>query len=184
MNRMYDPSLSIGTDRLVLRPPTLADFDETSAMYGDAHVVRHLGGRAFTHEESWARLMRHVGHWQIFGFGFWVVRERQGGAYVGEVGFGEFRRDIHPSLEGSPEIGWVLAPFAQGRGYATEAALAVQEWTESRHGACRTVCIIATENAASIRVAAKCGYTEFTRTTYRNSPVILFERFVRPRHVT
>jgi RimJ/RimL family protein N-acetyltransferase len=179
VNRMYDPSLSVETDRLMLRLPTPADFDESSAMWGDAEIVRHIHERPFTREESWGRLMRYVGHWQIFGFGFWIVRERQGGAYVGEVGFGEMRRDVQPSFEGSPEIGWALASSAQGRGYATEAALAIQEWTDARHGARRTVCMIASQNAASIRVAVKCGYTEFARSNYRDSPVTLFERHTR-----
>ena len=145
-------------------------------MWGDADVVRYIGERPFTREESWGRLMRQVGHWQLFGFGFWVVREAQGEAYVGEVGFGDLRRNIEPSFEGFPEIGWALAPSAQRRGYATEAALAGREWMESRHGPRRTVCLIAAENTPSIRVATKCGYGEYARTTYKNSPVILLER--------
>jgi RimJ/RimL family protein N-acetyltransferase len=172
---MDDPS-DIDTERLTLRRPTLADFDDAVAMYADADVTRHLGGRTFTREECWMRLLRGVGHWQLFGFGFWVVRVRQSEQYVGEVGFGEFRRDIQPNYEGTPEIGWVLARSAHRQGYATESALAAHRWLEARHGACRTVCIIEPENAGSLRVAAKCGYTEFARTTYRNSTVILFER--------
>ncbi|HEY3776759.1 MAG TPA: GNAT family N-acetyltransferase [Rhizomicrobium sp.] len=173
---MKDPPRAIASARLVLRLPTLADFDESAAMYSDAGVVRHIGGRPFTREESWARLMRHVGHWHLMGYGFWVVRERIGGRFVGEVGFAEFRRDIEPRLEGTPEIGWVLSPDAHGRGYATEAASAGLGWFDRHAGKRRTVCMIEPENAASLRVAAKCGYSAFARTTYRNSSVMLLER--------
>ena len=41
------------TERLVLRVPTLDDFEESAAMWSDETVVRHIGGRPFTREESW-----------------------------------------------------------------------------------------------------------------------------------
>jgi RimJ/RimL family protein N-acetyltransferase len=175
MKQMDEQSV-IRTERLILRPPALADFDEITVVYGDADVVRHLGGRRFTREEAWARLMRHVGHWQLFGFGFWVVRHGQDGRYVGDVGLGYFRREIVPAYEDSPEAGWVLAPWAQHQGFATEAAQAAHDWLEQRFRPRRTVCIIEPENAGSIRVAEKCGYKEFARTTYKNSAITLFER--------
>ncbi|HEY6578632.1 MAG TPA: GNAT family N-acetyltransferase [Rhizomicrobium sp.] len=171
-----DRAVALDSERLALRAPTLDDFEESAAMWSDASVVRHIGGRPFTREESWARLMRHAGHWQLLGFGFWVVRERTGGRFVGEVGLAEFRRDIRPSFDGAFEIGWALSPSAQGRGYATEAALAALDWIGRRRGPARTVCIIEPENARSIGVATKCGYTEFARTMYKNSSVIVFER--------
>jgi hypothetical protein len=39
-----------------------------------------------------------------------------------------------------------------------------------------TTCIIGAENAASIRVAVKSGYREFTRAEFKGSPVIQFRR--------
>jgi RimJ/RimL family protein N-acetyltransferase len=167
------------TERLTLRVPGLADFEDSAAMWGDPDVVRHITGRAFTREESWARLLRYLGHWQLLGFGFWVVREREGGRFVGEVGIGNFRRDIQPPLDGGFEIGWALAPSAQGKGYATEAALASLRWIEDRHAPLRTVCVINPENTASVGVARKCGYAEYARTTYKESPVILLERLAQ-----
>ncbi|MGH6889647.1 MAG: GNAT family N-acetyltransferase [Rhizomicrobium sp.] len=176
---MECPPRATATARLTLELPTLADFDECAAMYSDAGVVRYIGGRPFTREESWARLLRHAGHWQLMGFGFWMVRERVGGRYVGEVGFGEFRRGVEPSFEGAPEIGWVLAPDAQGKGYATEAARGALVWFDRYVEKRRTVCMIEPDNAASLRVAAKCGYSAFARTTYKNATVALLERLPR-----
>ncbi|HEY3638095.1 MAG TPA: GNAT family N-acetyltransferase [Rhizomicrobium sp.] len=171
----------IRTERLILRPPVLADFEEMTAVYGDENVTRYLGGRPFTREEGWARLMRHVGHWQLFGFGFWVMRDRRSGQYVGDVGLAYFRRDIEPTYEDAPEAGWVLAPSGQQQGFATEAAFAAHSWLDEHFKPRRTVCIIQPENAASIRVAEKCGYNEFARSTYKNTPIALFERFIGPR---
>lgn len=174
--KQMDEQTVLTTERLVLRPVALADFDEITAVYKDSGVVRHLGGRQFTREEAWARVMRHVGHWQMFGFGFWVIRHKQDGRYVGDVGLAYFRRDIEPTYEDAPEAGWVLAPWAQRQGFATEAARAAHGWIDERFRPRRTACIIEPENAGSIRVAEKCGYCEFARTTYKNTAVILFER--------
>jgi RimJ/RimL family protein N-acetyltransferase len=164
------------TDRLSLSVHTEADFEDCAAMWGDPEVMRYLSARSFTREESWARVLRYVGHWQLLGYGFWAVHERRSGRFVGEVGLADFRRDIRPALDGSPEIGWVLAPWAHGKGFATEAASAALQWMDRCHRPERTVCIIHPDNSPSLRVAHKCGFSEFARTSYKDSPVILFER--------
>ena len=43
------------------------------------------------------------------GFGFWALEEKATGAFAGEMGFAEFKREIDPPILGTPEIGWVLA---------------------------------------------------------------------------
>jgi RimJ/RimL family protein N-acetyltransferase len=169
-------SRELDTERLTLRLPTLDDFEESAAMWSNDNVVRHVGGRAFTREESWQRLLRHVGHWQLLGFGFWIAREKTAGKYVGEVGLGDFRRDMTPGFEDAPEIGWVLALSAHGKGYATEASQAAIGWMERRHKPARLVCMIEPENAASLRVASKCGFRKFSQSMFKNSAVVLLER--------
>lgn len=139
-------------------------------LWADAGATRFIGGRPLSTEESWARLLRYAGHWSLLGFGFWVVEEKASGAFVGELGFADLKREIDPAIE-LPEAGWVLAPAAQGRGFATEALRAALQWA-----GWRTACIIHPENAASIRVAEKCGYRETRRTTYKGQPTILFQR--------
>ncbi len=166
----------IDTPRLSLRAHTLADFDEYRAMWGDPDVTRYIGGKPFTREECWSRFLRQSGHWDMMGFGYWVVREKASNRFVGEVGFLDLKREMTPSLEGLPEAGWVLAPWSHGKGFATEAVMAMQDWIVATLDPARTVCMIDEGNVASIGVARKCGYEEFARTTFRGQPVILFER--------
>src|SRR6185437_10331372 len=111
-------SFEITSDRLVLRPHSLADVDECAAMWADPDVTKHIGGRPFTSEETWARVLRYAGHWQLLGFGYFAVRERASGKFVGDVGLADFRRAITPELV-LPEAGWALATSAHGKGYAT-----------------------------------------------------------------
>lgn len=164
------------TERLVLSGHTVDDFADSAAMWADPDVVRFIGGRPSTEEEAWSRLLRYVGHWAALGFGYWVVRERASGRFVGEVGLADFRREIAALFGGAPESGWALAPWAHGRGYATEAVGAMLAWAQSDLGAARTVCMIEPDNAPSIRVAEKLGYRPFARTFYKDAETVLFER--------
>ena len=166
----------IDSERLTLRGHTADDFADCAAMWGDAAVTRHIGGKPFTPEEVWSRLLRYIGHWSVLGFGYWVVREQGTGRFVGEVGFADFKRELQPAFDGAPEIGWALAAAAHGRGYATEAVRAALAWGAAHLPAPRTVCMIDPDNAASIRVADKCGYREYARSTYKGHATLLFQR--------
>jgi RimJ/RimL family protein N-acetyltransferase len=57
------------------------------------------------------------------------------------------------------ELGYVVAPAARGRGAATAILSLLTAWAFSSAGALRIVLVIDVANAASERVAARCGYT-------------------------
>ncbi len=172
-------SPDIETERLTMRRPRVEDFEESLAMWGDPQVVRYITGKPSTPEEMWSRLLRYVGHWELMGFGYWAVREKSTGRFVGEVGLADFRRDIEPSLGGAKEAGWVLSPWAQGRGFATEAVHAALRWAEERFGPERVVCLIDPKNEASLKVAHRCGFHEFARGTYKGEPSLMLERLAK-----
>ncbi len=164
------------TARLRLRGFRLEDFEGLVAMWADPGVTRFIGGKPFTREETWGRLQRHVGHWALLGYGMWVVEEKDSGAFGGVIGFLDGKRDMAPSLEGMPEVGWALPPSVHGKGYATEAVQAALAWGDKHFGKVGMVCIIAPENSGSIRVAQKCGFREWQNGTYKNNPTVVFAR--------
>ena len=164
------------TERLKLRGHRLDDFVHSAAMWADPAVTRYIGGKPLTEEECWARLLRYIGHWSLLGFGYWVAEEKATGNFVGEIGFADYKRDVQPSLKGVPEIGWVVASHANGRGYATEGVRAAVVWGDAHFPAARTACIIAPENLGSVRVAAKCGYRELQMATYKGHPALMYVR--------
>jgi RimJ/RimL family protein N-acetyltransferase len=163
------------TPRLKLRAHRLDDFMHCGAMWADPMVTRYFG-KPLNEEESWTKFLRYAGHWHLLGFGYWAVEEKATGNFVGEVGFADYKRDLQPLLNGVPEIGWVLASRAHGKGYATEAVHAAVGWGDAHFQSPRTACIIAPENLASIRVAAKCGYRSPQPATYKGKPSLLFVR--------
>ncbi|AGS21368.1 GCN5-related N-acetyltransferase protein [Rhizobium etli] len=166
---------TLKTERLTLRPHGLDDFEAHAALWANEEVVRFITGTPSTREQSWSRMLRIAGMWHHMGFGFLAIVERESGRFIGEAGFLEARRDMEPSIEGTMEIGWALMPAAHGRGYATEALTAMIGWAEAHFPGKPMSCIISPENHASLRVAAKLGFRETTRTQY-NGEVIQFSR--------
>ena len=164
------------TARLILRPFQPEDLDAQARTMGDPEVVRHLGGTPFSREDTWRRMLCAPGLWTLLGFGYWAIVRRADNAYVGQLGFADFKREMEPSIEGLHEIGWILAPDMHGQGYATEAAEAALAWAEAVLKAPQYVAIIDAANAASIRVAEKCGFNENEPATYRGEPILLFRR--------
>src|SRR5688500_15052962 len=163
----------IETERLTLRLHRVEDFANTAEMWGDPVVTKHIGGKPSTTEESWHRILRNMGHWQAMGWGYWVVREKKTGRFAGEAGFAHLKRELDPSFGDTPEAGWVLSPWAHGKGFAAEAMRAALAWLGEKK---RTVCMIDPDNEASLKLAAKLGYREYARTTYKGAPSVLLER--------
>ena len=166
----------IETPRLRLRPHRPEDAAAHAAMWADPAVVRFIGGEPLTREAAWSRLLRQPGLWQWLGFGFLVIEDRATGAFLGEAGFHDLKRDIAPSIEGTLEAGWVLARAAQGRGVAEEAMRAMLAWADAARPGQRITCIIRPAHGASLRVAAKLGFAPFAQAIYSGAPIMLLER--------
>ena len=168
--------MRIETERLLLRPHAIEDFDALRAMIRDPEVMRHITRAVPSDEDIWNRLLRYIGHWAAFGFGIFAVIERETGRCIGGAGFADFRRGLGDAFAASPEGAWVFAREAHGRGIAFEATQAMHAWFDAQPFGGRSVCIIDPENAPSLGVARKCGYREYARTTYADHPTILLER--------
>ncbi|MBX7250159.1 MAG: GNAT family N-acetyltransferase [Caulobacteraceae bacterium] len=168
--------MSLDTERLTLRRHTLDDFKDVLELWADPEVVKYISGQPLSEEDCWAKFLRMAGHWSMLGFGYWVVREKATGRFVGEVGFGDFKRELSPPFEGAPEAGWALARWAQGRGYAAEAVRAALRWGEDRFGKVRMVCLISPENIPSLRLAEAVGFRPYADSTYKGHATRLHER--------
>lgn len=166
---------TLTTDRLILTPKGVEDFDALCALWADADFTRFIMGHALSAEDVWYRLLRDMGHWAALGHGNWTIRLRDGGGYVGSVGVLDFRREVEPALN-APELGWGIAPRFQGQGLAFEALQAALQWADSTLKASRTVCMISPDNAPSIRLAQRVGYAPYADTTYKGAAVTLFQR--------
>ena len=147
-------------------------------MWSDPNVVRFIGGKPSTESQTWMRILNYAGLWALLGYGYWAIEEKPGGTFVGEGGFADFHRNLDPRMD-APEIGWAFATAFHGRGYATEAVQAIVAWGDRQLTPARTVCLIAPDNSASVRVAEKCGYQRFANGDVLGATVDFYERISR-----
>jgi len=92
-----------------------------------------------------------IGHSVLRGYTQWAIELLETGELIGRAG--PWMPEGWPGLE----IGWVIAPGHQGRGYATEAGRAAQHVAWTALGAERLISLISPENSASAAVARKLG---------------------------
>lgn len=163
------------TERLILRPHAIGDYRACRALWGDADVVRHIGGAVQDAQAVWFRILRYAGMWSMLGYGMWVIEERESGTFLGEAGLLSAERGL-AELEAVPEAGWVLGPQAWGRGIATEAMQAILDWADAALGAPSIRCIIDPDNDGSIKVAEKLGFVPLIDTLYGGKPTRVFDR--------
>jgi len=164
------------TERLRLRGFREGDLAAQAAAMADPEVVRHLGGTPFSREDSWRRILAGTALWELLGYGYWALERREDGAYLGQIGFADFKRDMVPNIEGVPEMGWILAPHAQGQGYAAEAVAAALAWADEALKGRDIAAIISHANAPSIRLAEKAGFSRREEAIYKGEAILLFWR--------
>jgi RimJ/RimL family protein N-acetyltransferase len=164
------------TPRLRLRGFRPSDLDAQAAAMADPEMVRHLGGTPFSREDTWRKILASPGLWAMLGYGYWVIERRADNAYLGQVGFADFKRDMRPSIENIPEMGWIMGAASQGQGLATEAVLAALAWADGALGRREIVAIVGHSNVASIRVAEKGGFSAREEAVYKGEPILLFRR--------
>lgn len=150
---------TLTTDRLILRPITMVDWDAYAAMWLDPRVTAFIGGAPRPTEIAWPKFGQAAAMWGLFGYGNWSVIDRIDGAFLGIAGLSDFKRGI-AELEGYPEGGWAFAAASWGRGIASEALAAIHAWADEA-GITETRCMIDNGNAASIKAAERIGYVPF-----------------------
>lgn len=164
------------TERLILREFRADDLDAHAATLGDSEVMRFIGGKPMTREDSWRRLCSGVGSWQLIGIGPWAVERKSDGRMVGHCGFFEFQRDMQPSIRGEPEMGWIFDRSVHGQGVAFEACARALLWADEMLGAQSYPAIISLENVASMKLAERLGFKRLDDALYRDEPIALFRR--------
>ena len=137
------------TERLILRPMSFNDWPDYHCMLG-SHRAEHMGGPYDT-DGAWGMFCRDAAQWDLFGVGALMIDEKSTGHCVGQVGinFGP----LFPEYE----LGWLVYPEAEGKGYAFEAAMALRNWALNTRGLPTLVSYIAPENDRSIGLARRLG---------------------------
>lgn len=157
--RRNRPPSVITTERLLLRPPQMRDFEPWARLRRESRAFLepwepkwsrdHLTQRAFRNRVAWAdKAIRQGEAWPLFLF------RAEDEAIVGGLTLSNIRRE--PAEAGTLGY-WVGASFA-AQGYMTEALMALREFAFKDLDLSRLEAACLPENVASRRLLERCRF--------------------------
>lgn len=148
------PSISISTERLVLRPLDEDDVPALAEMMNDEQVGAWTNvPQPYTEEQARRWIGEYAPAERAAGRGLdLAVTEFLTQRLVGIVQLAKTNWHIR-----STELSYIVAPWARGEGYASEAALATAQWLLGDQKFERIELRTAAGNTASQQVAQKIG---------------------------
>jgi RimJ/RimL family protein N-acetyltransferase len=148
-------SLVLETERLILRPLSLADEDDVFIYQSDPDVVRYIPWPVRTRKavrEALARVPTQTRFSETGDFMLHAIVHKAFGKVIGQTNLGIDSKDDRQG-----EFGYVVSPAFAGQGFATEASRAILDYAFGPGGLHRATARIDTRNAASAAVARKLG---------------------------
>lgn len=146
-------STHLETERLIVRPIEPRDADAWFAMITDPDVRRYLPPAPLPARDAFSgALEKRNAMERERGYALWAVEAKATGDFVGQSGLVPVE-GIGPEIE----IAYHFAKPSWGKGYATEAAIAVLAHGLGQLGLDRIIAIVMSANVASSRVVEKAG---------------------------
>ncbi|MGW1621440.1 GNAT family N-acetyltransferase [Streptomyces sp. NPDC002172] len=148
------PNISISTERLVLRPLDEDDVPALAEMMNDEQVAAWTSvPQPYSEDAARRWITEHAPADRLAGRGLdLAVTEFLTQRLVGVVRLARTNWHIR-----STELSYIIAPWARGEGYASEAALATAQWLLGDQKLERIELRTAADNTAAQQVAQKIG---------------------------
>lgn len=141
------------TSRLLAEQLQFQHLHELYRMHQNQQVMATLGG-VRSDEETRLFIFNNLHHWQSYGFGLWVFRDKNNHQFVGRAGL------RNTSVEGinEVELAYALMDKFWGQGLATEMGEQILKIGFELLKFKDIVCFTLTTNQASQRVMEKLGF--------------------------
>ena len=175
MNEFAHPAPhALRTERLSLTDLAIADFVSTYAMDTDEQVMTYIGGaEARLFDDYYAFITQRLSLWIGPKFHIWAMNLHGSERFLGWVMIKPIRDTPHV------EVGYRMPQSSWGKGYATEATLAVLNYGFNVAGFDDLTAVTHPDNAASQRVLTKCGLTLDGTLNYSGGGEIPFFRLTK-----
>jgi RimJ/RimL family protein N-acetyltransferase len=159
---------AIESSRLNLVRPQAEDWQPLHEYYADAECARYTFQNPLPEAETRRVVGSLVRHWERKRYGPYVLHEKSSGAVVGLVGL------WFPSEWPETEIKWAIVRSQWGKGYASEAARAVQAMLPQHLPEMQPISLIHAENVRSIELARALGASLERQLEFRNAPFHMY----------
>ncbi len=162
------------TSRLVCERIQAEHAAELSQLLRDPRVAATLwpGPELPDEQDVLDSLRANLDHWELHGFGMWLVRDRSSGAMVGRGGL----QFTYSTGLNEIEAGWAIVPERWGQGLATELAWASIRTAFGSLDLLDIVALALPHNRASRRVMEKTGFVYERDLTHAGLHHVLYRR--------
>ena len=159
------------TPRLYLREMTEEDLTFLYHCQTDPDTARFVEGPREDRETELEKLQAYRKLiYGFYGFGLWMVCEKESGRPVGRAGL-QLREE-----EELPELGFEMEASFRGRGFMKEALEAVMAYAREELELDRLRAVVDVDNAASQHVCRSLGFAEAFRRQEQGRQWIFFEK--------
>ncbi|WP_227545953.1 GNAT family N-acetyltransferase [Marinobacter fonticola] len=158
------------TERLIVRPLSLADVPALTEILSDPEVMKH-SVRGVCDEAATRKFIEWcLACYESHAVGPWALIDKKSSDLIGFCGVG-------PELVADVEeisLGYRLAKRCWNKGLASEAARAVLNYAFGKKLFHSVVVIIEPDHVASLKVAEKAGFTNFDALEFHGRPVRVY----------
>lgn len=140
-------------------------------MHQDERIMAYLGGIR-SREQTTDYMEQNLSHWQRYGYGIWILREKVSGELIGRGGL------RHTVLGGKEEVeaAYGLLPEYWQQGLATEFVRHIVRIGLSEIGLSSVACVTHPDHIASQRVLEKAGFMFERDVVYKGEPHFIFRQ--------
>jgi [ribosomal protein S5]-alanine N-acetyltransferase len=160
---------AFSTPRMIAERLRFRHFAEINTMHQDPQVMASLAG-VRSSEQTRQFLDSNLEHWERYGFGLWVFRDKVDGQFIGRGGI----RHVHLAGHDAVELDYALMPEFWGQGLATEMGESILKIAIEQLGLSEFTCLTMNNNFASQRVIQKLGFRYEGDIIHGNLPHVFY----------
>lgn len=163
------PMTVLQTERTYIKEITVDDLGELYELYDDDEIRKYIEP-LYEYEEEKCFTKSYIRNmYGMYGFGMWLVKDRDTDKLIGRAGL-ELR--LIDGVE-EMELGYIIGKKYRHKGYGYEVCTAIKKYAKDIIGATKLNIIVSPDNIPSIKLAEKLGAYNTGRSA--NSKYIIME---------
>lgn len=154
--RFHDiPWRILETKRCVVREFAMNDLDDLFGLYNKPGMTDYVEP-LYAYEEEAEYERAYIKHrYRYYGYGMWLVFDKESKELIGRAGLED--REYQDGMK--LELGYMIAPEYQKKGYATEVCRAIIDYAREELEYTEISCLIDERNTASVRLVERLGFS-------------------------